>query len=36
MYTPGIANSQTNMAPIKTDKTGAIIKARILVELGIL
>ena len=36
MYTPGtIANSQIDRAPSKINKNGAV-KARVLVELGIL
>ena len=37
MYTPGtIANPQTDMAPTKINKNGAVAKVKILVELGIL
>ena len=37
MYTPGtIANLQTDRAPNKINKNGAVTKIRILLELGIL
>ena len=37
IYIPGIiANSQTDRAPTKINKNVAIVKVRILVELGIL
>ena len=37
MCTPGtIANSETDRAPIKINKNGAVAKVRILVELAIL
>ena len=37
MYTPGtIVNLQTDRAPTKINKNGAVAKVRILVKLGIL
>ena len=37
IYTPGtIADSQTDRAPTEINKNGAVVKVRILVELGIL
>ena len=37
MYTPGtIANLQTDWAPTKKNKNGAVVKVRILVKIGIL
>ena len=37
IYTPGtIGNSQTDRAPTEINKNGAVVKVRILVELGIL
>ena len=36
IYTPGtIANSQSDRAPTRISKNGAVVKVRILVKLGI-